>query len=99
MKNKFANRLKSLIEEKNITRTILAEELEMSYQQISNYINSESYPTIERLIILSNYFDVSTDYLLGLSNIKKENENFIVELRKNNKGLYRFIKKVTSKKY
>ncbi|MCI9314584.1 MAG: helix-turn-helix transcriptional regulator [Lachnospiraceae bacterium] len=45
----------------------LAEKINVSRQSISKWESGESYPEIERLIELSNVFDVSTDYLLKSS--------------------------------
>lgn len=47
----------------------LAEKLNVSRQSISKWESGESSPEIERLIELSNVFDVSTDYLLKSSEV------------------------------
>lgn len=66
--------LKSLREEKNILQSQLANELNISQSQYSKYENGIHEPDINTLIILANYFNVSTDYLLGISKVKTENE-------------------------
>ena len=45
----------------------LAEKLNISKQTVSNWENENILPSIEMLIRLSKIFNVSTDYLLGLS--------------------------------
>ena len=47
----------------------LAEKINVSRQSISKWESGESSPEIERLIELSNVFDVSTDYLLKSSEV------------------------------
>jgi transcriptional regulator with XRE-family HTH domain len=47
----------------------LAEKLNVSRQSISKWESGESSPEIERLIELSDVFDVSTDYLLKSSEV------------------------------
>ena len=39
----------------------------ISEGQISNYKNAKSAPSVENLICLAKFFDVSPDYLLGLT--------------------------------
>lgn len=65
------NRLKHLRSMKNITLRDLSEKVNISYVTLSRYENNIQQMTDENLIALSKFFDVSTDYLLGLSNIKK----------------------------
>ena len=48
----------------------LAEKLNVSRQSISKWESGESSPEIERLIELSDVFDVSTDYLLKSSEVE-----------------------------
>ena len=50
-----------------MTQEELARELFVSPGTISNYENNVHYPDVEKLIQLAKYFDVTTDYLLGLS--------------------------------
>lgn len=47
----------------------LAEKINVSRQSISKWESGESSPEIERLIELSDVFDVSTDYLLKSSEV------------------------------
>lgn len=63
--NKFKERLKELRKEKNITQKKLAKELNISDDCVYNWESGRSEPSIIDLINLSNYFNVSIDYLVG----------------------------------
>ena len=49
----------------NLTQKQLAERLDFTEQQISNYEKDSRQPDDATLLKLANFFDVSTDYLLG----------------------------------
>lgn len=66
----FSERLCQLIEEKGITQNQLAETIGKTRQTINGYTLGNTAPDSDTLIELSNYFNVSVDYLLGLSNVK-----------------------------
>lgn len=64
----FSTRLKQLREEKKLRQEDLATILNISRQAISNYEQGTRFPKDEKLLIaIANYFNVSTDYLLGRS--------------------------------
>lgn len=62
---KFAERLKEIRLEKNVTRKYLALTLEVSERLISYWENDERECSFEMLIKIADFFDVSIDYLLG----------------------------------
>ena len=64
-------RLKALRQERGITQKQLANALEIVPASISSYETSGNYPSVDIIIKLCKYFDVSSDYLLGLSNDKE----------------------------
>lgn len=64
-------RLKSLRQEKGFTQTRMAMELHASQSTISALEMGERQPDTELLLRLAAYFQVSTDYLLGLSDIRR----------------------------
>lgn len=64
-------RLKELREDMDITQKALAEFLHIRQNTYSQYENGQRQLPIEILIALAKYYDVSTDYILGLTNIKK----------------------------
>ena len=65
------NRIKELRESKGMTQVRLSIELEVSQETVSAYEKGKHYPSVEVLIKLSEIFDASTDYILGLSDVKK----------------------------
>lgn len=78
MKNKFASRLTDLIREKNISKRRLAEKTGISAMSISDWTNGKVQPTAENIYIIAVFFDVTTDYLLGLEDetgAKQQNIN------------------------
>ena len=68
-KNAFALRLKNLMDD-TTTQQQLADVLNITRQTVSLYLNGSSLPPIEKLVEIANYFNVSTDYLLGLTDVK-----------------------------
>ncbi len=63
---KFAERLKELRIEKNLSRIQLANLLHVSVRTISYWELGQRECNFEQLAELSNIFCVSVDYLLGL---------------------------------
>lgn len=61
----FKERLKELRLEKNITQQELGKLVNTSKMAISHWEKGHSEPSIAQLIILSDYFEVSVDYLIG----------------------------------
>lgn len=68
------NRLKYLRTEKGENLEKVAEYLNVSIQTISNYENEKRDMTPDTIIKLAKYFGVSTDYLLGKSDIRNPEE-------------------------
>lgn len=66
MKNKLSQRLASLIKENNLSKRALARELNVSAMSISDWTNGKVQPTAENIYLVANYFEVSSDYLLGI---------------------------------
>ena len=67
----FSIRLENLIEERNIKQKQLALDLNIANSTINGYITGYRQPGFDMLIRLARYFDVSTDYLLGVSSEKQ----------------------------
>ena len=62
---KFGEILAELRQDHKLTQKDLAQEMFVSVGTISNYENGVHYPDVEKLISLADFFDVTTDYLLG----------------------------------
>ena len=65
--NMMKNRLKDMRLKRGISQKILGIEIGVSQQNISKYENDIASIPIDVLIAMSEYFKVSTDYILGLS--------------------------------
>ena len=67
----FGNKIKALRSEQGITQQQLAKKLGLVRATVSAYEQGIKYPSIDVLIKLCSFFNVSSDYLLGLSDNKK----------------------------
>lgn len=84
----FIERLKNEMEIKKVSMYKLAKDLEVNKQTIKFWLDGTNEPKISYLIKLANYFDVSTDYLLGLEDFggaKFSTKNYIHNLNNNGK--------------
>lgn len=70
----FAERLADLIADKNISLEKIGKEIGISKSTLSKYTNDEAEAPIGNLVKLANYFNVSADYLLGISEAKTNNK-------------------------
>ena len=61
----FAENLKLIRKERNITQEKLAELLNVSRQAVSKWESGNGYPETEKLLIISKELNVSLDYLLN----------------------------------
>lgn len=66
--NKFSERLKELRTEKNLSILALSKELKIGVASICRWENNQSDVKGDQLIIIANFFGVTTDYLLGREN-------------------------------
>lgn len=64
--NTLGKKIRSLRQQKNITQKQLAQQLKLAESTIGMYERGERQPNNDLLIQIANYFDVSTDDLLGL---------------------------------
>lgn len=62
------DRLKQLRTETGLSQKEIAKLLQVSPSIISSYETGERTPSLENLLMLSNVFKCSTDYLLGKEN-------------------------------
>lgn len=78
---KIGDKIKQLREEINMSRSELAQKIGITYYALSKYETNERQPDYDTLKNIANLFNVSTDYLLGRSNIRNPNKfNDIQEL-------------------
>ena len=64
----FAERLKDLRLEKNLSIKALARATKISSSSLCRWENEQADVKGSQLIILANFFGVTVDYLLGLEN-------------------------------
>ena len=75
----LGEKILKLRKEKGITQESLAEQIGTTRQAVSKWENNQGFPEVEKLLQLSNVFEVSIDYLL------KDDKTFS---RSNKKGYY-----------
>jgi len=66
-RHSFPERLRQLRQEQDLSQYALADSLNFSRGLLSNYEQGTREPDYDTLIVLASYFDVSTDYLLGIT--------------------------------
>lgn len=74
MKIYFSENLKRLRTQKGLTQEKLANFIGVSYQTISKWENSDTYPDITTLPAIAKFFNVSIDELLGVNQAENEAE-------------------------
>lgn len=84
MNRKPLNRIRELRKQRGMTQANLAKILQVSDRAVGFYETGDRDPDTETLIILSDFFGVSVDYLLGHSNIrdfdyKQKSKSIIVD--------------------
>lgn len=67
---KFSYRLTVLLEENNMSQTQLAKKIGISNVTICRYLTCERIPRLDVVTKIASVFNVSLDYLLGLSDDK-----------------------------
>ena len=69
----FSERLKLLRNENRYTQGAMADILGLKLRGYQDYEYNKAYPTVLGLIQIAKFFDVSTDYLLGLTDKREVN--------------------------
>ena len=75
MNNNFSKRLKELRINEELTQKELAEALNVSTVSISSYETGAKTPSFDMVLNIAKKFNVSIDWLCGLSNNMKPNNN------------------------
>ena len=74
-KLKIGARLRELREAKGVSQSEVARDTSILQKSISSYENNHSFPPIDILTKIANYFDVSLDYIVfGYDLVEKYNE-------------------------
>lgn len=69
---KYNERTRSIREDSDMTQQQIADILHVGQRTYSDYESGKNRIPIDSLIILAKFYDVSIDYISGVSNIKKE---------------------------
>ena len=67
MKNISSNRIKSLREDRDLRQVDVAQKTGIDQRTLSNYETGKTKPDSDAIIILADFFGVSCDYLLGVT--------------------------------
>lgn len=68
--NKFGERLLALRVQRNETQEQLAKAISITRQSLSRYETNERTPSIDLIYRIAKHYNVSSDYLLGLSDVQ-----------------------------
>lgn len=71
----FVLRFRKLFDEYGTSRKALAEITGKSETNISHYLAGRIQPDLRNLCKIAEFYNVSTDYLLGLSNTREKRED------------------------
>lgn len=66
------SRIKQLRQKRGVIQEILAAELEITQQMLSKYERDITLIKVDILKKIAAYFNVTTDYLLGVSDVKRD---------------------------
>lgn len=69
-------RIAELRKEKGLNQVGLGLKLNLSQKMISSYESGAHQPSIDTLIQMANIFNVSVDYIIGISDIRTPAEKF-----------------------
>lgn len=75
----LGNRLKKLRQERGLSQLELAKQLQISNVTLSRYETNKRSPDYETLYALADFFDVTTDFLLGRSNIRNPEKLIVAD--------------------
>ena len=75
----FGIKLQHLRIEKELTQEELGSRLDLKRSTISSYERCALYPSVEALISICQFFHVSADYMLGLSDTNTFDTNYLTD--------------------
>ena len=97
----YGQRIKELREKENVSQKQLAEALDLTRSSINQFENQYDIIPIKRLNQIANFFNVSLDYLYGLTDLKQyKNSNLEINFNLSSKRLkeWRKSQKLTQQK-
>ena len=98
-KEVLAKNLKKYIYKSGKDRSTIAEDFELSYSTLTDWVNGNKYPRINNIEKLAKYFNVSvSDLIEDFEEIKKDNDRLttvVIKLRTNDE-LFNVVEKMIS---
>ena len=79
MQLNLGTKIRTLRQRDGRTQDALAEALGVSAQAVSRWESGGSYPDMETIPAIANYFHISIDELFGYNNDREEKINSIIE--------------------
>lgn len=74
-----ADRIQGLRKSKGISQEQLADVVGVSRQAVSKWESEQTIPDLEKIILMSEYFDVTTDYILkGIEPVSGETNHMTI---------------------
>ena len=83
MENKFAERFNELLKEKNLSKRECARLCNISAQSVSDWSTGKIQPTAEMIYIVCKTLNESADFLLGLTEEEKKQNNYFFNIQNN----------------
>ena len=80
----MAKNIKKYMDLKRIDRAKLSSDLNISYTTVSDWVNGKTYPRIDKIEMLANYFGITKSQLVEDNNINKDILPIYNELNQNN---------------
>ena len=73
------NRIKDLREDRDLRQLDVAQAVGIDQRSLSNYETGKTNPDSETVIKLANFFGVTCDYLLGVSNVNLMDHRAVIK--------------------
>lgn len=94
VENILGKRMKSLRERRNLKQNQVAEKLGVSPYQLSRYESGKTKPDPDMIASIANYYEVTTDYLLGQSENPRMTEDEEFQAFANDPSLGRWYREL-----
>ncbi|MFV0395268.1 MAG: helix-turn-helix domain-containing protein [Coprobacillaceae bacterium] len=90
--------LSLLMQQKGITQLNLSTKIEVSQETISAYLNGKAKPSVATLIKIADFFDTTTDYILGRTDVNiTVNDIKPADISEEEFSLIHTVRRLTSK--
>ena len=66
MTNNFSSNFKSIMNLLQLTQEDVAKVMNVTRQSVSLYVNGETLPTVDKVILFCNHYKMSANTLLGI---------------------------------